>query len=215
CGNESSYSNEESIFTLFNHHPVLYQRIFFIEPNLAKGTIIDTLWSRDEDRDQNLSYYLASNNTCDAFALDPITGEITVEDPQQVAYPGSSNDTLRLWVAVRDDFDPPAADSTEILIILKLNTSLPEIKGREEFVLDLYPNPATSKVSVNFGDHGSIKEGKLQLINANGQVLYVKDYHVGLPPTQVIPLDHLPGGIYSVLFNTSERQCVGKLVIMR
>jgi len=215
CGNESSYSNEGSIFTLFNHHPVLYQRIFFIAPNLVKGTIIDTLWSRDEDRDQNLSYYLASNNTCDAFALDPITGEITVEDPQQVAYPGSSNDTLRLWVAVRDDFDPPAADSTEILIILKLNTSLPEIKGREEFVLDLYPNPATSKVSVNFGDHGSIKEGKLQLINANGQVLYVKDYHVGLPPTQVIPLDHLPGGIYSVLFNTSERQCVGKLVIMR
>jgi len=215
CGNESSYSNEGSIITQFNHRPVLYKRIFFIEPNLAKGTIIDTLWACDKERNQNLSYYLASNNTCDAFALDPITGEITVEDPQQVAYPGSSDDTLRLWAAVRDDFEPPAADSTEILIILKLNTSLPAIRSRKEFILDMYPNPATSEVCINFDDHGSVKEGKLQLINANGQVLYVKEYHAELPPTQMISIDHLPGGIYSVLFNTSERRCIGKLIIMR
>ena len=215
CGNESTYSNERSISTQFNHRPVLYKRIFWIEPNLAKGTIIDTLWAKDEDRAQKLSFYLATNNTCDAFALDPVTGVIAVADPQPLLYPGTTEDTLRLWAAVRDDFDPPAADSTEILIILKLNTGLIGTKNREEYILDLHPNPASSEVCVTFDNYERVRKGKLQLINGNGQIVFVREYHEELPPIEVIPVDQLPVGIYSVLFHTHEKQYVGKLVIIR
>jgi hypothetical protein len=215
CGNESPFSNELSITTEFNHRPVLYKRIFFIEPNLAKGNIIDTLWAHDEDRDQRLEFYLASNNTCDAFKLDPVTGVITVEDPSQLTYPGTNADTLRLWAGIRDDFDPPAADSTEILFIIRLSTKLREIEYREDHVLDLYPNPATESVCVSYAGFTGTQEGILQLFNVDGRVLYMKEYHAGLPGEEVIPLGHLPGGIYSVIFNTPGKQYMGKLVIVK
>ncbi len=215
CGNESPYSNELSINTHFNHSPVIYHRVFFIEPNLPKGTVIDTLWAHDNDHDQTLSYYFAANNTCDVFALDPVTGIITVEDPDSLTYPKAYVDTFRLQVAVRDDDNQPQADSTEVLIIMQVNTGIRDIRDREELLLNLYPNPAVSHVYVSLGDLTGVREGRLQLVNVRGQILFSRNYNGISPEVQMIPLDDMPDGVYTVIFTADKKRFTGKLVIMR
>jgi serine protease len=77
--------------------------------------------------------------------------------------------------------------------------------------IKVYPNPATKDVS--FGD-GIKDEGTLQFINSIGQVLYEKA-NIVLSEQAGIDVIQWPEGMYTVVFNTDQKQYIEKLLIRR
>jgi hypothetical protein len=214
-GNASAYSNELTLTTQFNHKPVIYARVFNVNPGLTEGTVIDTLWARDEDRDQSLQYYLAANNTCTAFALDTLSGVITVKDAAQLDYWATGIDSLLMHVGVRDNGVIPLADSAEVLIILKVATGMRRAPLPHEPLFMLYPNPATGLVQLELIAQERPAELSITVVNMQGQIIYREEKAAGAGRQHQIDLSRVPPGLYSVVVQTIEGKGVQRLVLMR
>ncbi len=182
CGNESEYSNEMELQTEFNHQPIIYARVFNVEPLLTEGTVIDTLWADDEDKDQQLRFYFAGNNTCTAFSLDSISGELKVADAEQLDYWNTGVETFTMIVGVRDDAKKSLSDSTEVIVNLKIATGIPEYITYDSFELNVYPNPAKEIINIE-GEFDRIMmydlAGKL-VKSTKEKIMYVSDIEQGI-----------------------------------
>lgn len=214
-GNASAYSNEVMVTTQFNRKPVIYARVFEVTPWLTEGTVIDTLWASDEDRDQTLTYYLAANNTSTAFSLDTITGEIAVKDAAQLNYWKTGIDSLVMHVGVRDDGDIPLADSAEIMIVLKVATGMRRAPLAHEPLFLLYPNPATEVVHVELITQELPGELAITVVNMQGQVIYREEKAAGAGMHHQIELSGIAPGLYSVVVQTDIGKGVQRLVLIR
>ncbi len=214
-GNPSAFSNEVTLTTQFNQRPVIYARVFSINPGLTEGSVVDTLWARDEDREQSLQYYLAANNTCTAFNLDSLTGEITVKDAAQLDYWATRVDTFLMHVGVVDNGDIPLADSAEIKIVLKFATGMRRAPLPHEPMFMLYPNPATDLVQIELITQEMPGEISISLVNMQGQTFYREEKAEGAGRHHQIDLSQVPSGLYSVVLQTSEGKGVQRLVLMR
>lgn len=171
CGNTSGFSNELELKMNLNHRPIIYKRIFNIEQSLSNGTIIDTIWAKDEDKGQILKYYKTSSNLCSAFDVDSESGIITVIDSDQLNYRYNQVDTFRLEVGVVDDAQIPLSDSATIVIALKNVTGIEEVKEKKKFAI-LYPNPAMDKVTVE----GTFD--RILIYNLNGKLIKITEKRV-------------------------------------
>ncbi|MDX2429505.1 MAG: T9SS type A sorting domain-containing protein [Bacteroides sp.] len=214
-GNVSEYSNEVKVTTQFNRQPVIYARVFNIYPGMSNGMVIDTLWARDEDRDQSLKYYLAANNTCTAFDLDPMTGEITVKDAAQLDYWATGIDSFLMHVGVRDNGLNPLADSTEIRIILNFATGMRRAPLPHEPLFMMYPNPAADLVHIELIGQEISGEKSISIVNLQGQTFYREAVADGAVKHFQIDLSRLPSGLYSVLVQTGNGKAVQRLVLIR
>ncbi len=105
--------------------------------------------------------------------------------------------------------------STLIRIIMQSTTGFHDIVNAGNTQLDLYPNPASNQVVVSFEGQPGIREGTLQLINIGGQILFSRNYQAGLPTEQMIPLDQIPDGLYTVILYTPGGHFTGKLSILK
>ena len=215
CGNASDYSNEMTLDTWFNHRPVIYSRVFKVEPSLPAGTVIDTLWARDEDRDQELRFYLAGNNTCTAFSVDAESGIIKVEDAAQLDYWNNHVDTFLLRVGVRDDDIHSLSDSTNILIVLKINTGIHRAILPNELGFMIYPNPAADELSIQLDDLFETGDLSISIINLSGQTIWKEDHRNGNRKIYRIKLSAFPPGFYSVIVQTDKCKGVQRLVLIR
>jgi hypothetical protein len=214
-GNPSAFSNEVTLTTQFNQRPVIYARVFSINPGLTEGSVVDTLWARDEDREQSLQYYLAANNTCTAFNLDSLTGEITVKDAAQLDYWATRVDTFLMHVGVVDNGDIPLADSAEIKIVLKFATGMRRAPLPHEPMFMLYPNPATDLVQIELITQEMPGELSIAIVNMQGQSIYKEEKPVGAGRHHQIDLSRIPPGLYSVVLQTSKGKGVQRLVLIR
>lgn len=215
CGNASVYSNEMILNTRFNHRPVIYTRVFKIDPMLSEGTVIDTLWAHDDDTDQELSFYFAENNTCTAFSLDPETGEIRVADAAQLDYDLAGIDTFLIYVGVRDNDTYSLSDSTEVLIILKVYIGIPKLQENTEPQFIIYPNPAANELTIQLTEPVEAGDVYLSIINMIGQSIWREDNKGGAKKTYKVNLSGIPPGLYSVSVQTKKGRGVQRLVLMR
>jgi hypothetical protein len=212
-GNMSEYSNEIGIETSFNHQPVIYNRVFKIDPLIAAGTVIDQMWADDEDRDQELRFYLAANNTCTAFALDSVTGEIIVADASQLDYWLTGISSFTLQVGVRDNAEIPKADSTEVLILLNISTGMRRAPLPGEPLFLLYPNPASRELNIELKQvevQGTIQ---IMLFNLQGQLLRKQEIEAGSGKHHKMDLSGILPGLYSVSVQTVKGRAVQRLVV--
>lgn len=215
CGNMSSYSNELSINTLVNHRPVFYHQVIHIEPDLPKGTVIDTLQARDEDEGQTLTFYLTENNSEDAFAVDPLSGELSVHNENRLDYFHTRTDTLLLQVGVRDDAINPSADEGLVMVILDVETWVPKYPDKRTSALELYPNPASDYVTVKLGESGWSDKIRLAIYATDGSCRYSAQYNMLNRFEQDLPLQMLEQGVYHVVLETEKEKRIGKLVIVK
>ena len=215
CGNASEYSNEMILNTRFNHRPVIYSRVFKIDPKLSVGTIIDTLWAHDDDRDQELSFYFAENNVCTAFSLDPETGEIRVADATQLDYKLTGIDTFLIHVGVRDNDPYPLSDSTEVFIILKVYTDIPRLEQIHNPQFIIYPNPATNDLTIQLTEPIEAGYVSLSIINMSGQSIWREDNKGGSKMMYKVNLSGIPSGLYLVSVQTKKSRGVQRLLLIR
>ncbi len=84
-----------------NEAPVLVGGAFGLPENSANGTLIGTLSASDVDAGDQLTFTLVSGNTGGAFAIDAVTGAITVANTAALDFEAHSTFSLIAQVADR------------------------------------------------------------------------------------------------------------------
>ncbi len=126
-----------------NVAPVIEDQEFSIAENSASGTVVGQVTASDDNAGQTLSFAITAGNTSNAFALDPATGQLTVDNAAMLdfeLYPA-----FVLTVAVTDNGTPPLTSSAQVTV---------NLIDRLEIVGDLKPgddsNTLDSKADAKF-----------------------------------------------------------------
>ena len=83
-----------------NEAPLVADQTMSIQELSVSGTAVGTLAASDVDAGDSLSYSITTGNTDGAFAIDPVTGEITLANPDALGL--SLNPGFGLGVQVQD-----------------------------------------------------------------------------------------------------------------
>ena len=81
-----------------NEAPSLAPYSFAIDENVASGTLVGTLEATDPEED-NILFQIMSGNESGAFALDPSTGALSVNDSSALDYESNTQFVLEVMVA--------------------------------------------------------------------------------------------------------------------
>lgn len=87
---------------------------FSVPENTAAGAVVGTVVAFDPDTSTPLSYEITAGNTNSAFAIDSLTGAITVANSAALDYEAQT--TFSLTVTVTDSTDPTTSDTAIITI---------------------------------------------------------------------------------------------------
>ena len=215
CNNESGFSNEYTVATLFNNRPVLYNQKIMIDSNLAKGTIIDTLIAEDADPGQKLTFYLNKENTCDVFSLDSLTGILRVEKNEKLNYSQYGIKSFEVNASVKDNGEIPLSDDAIIIIQLILPAVPTDLRKSHINQFSIQPNPASDKLEIRFNPKEPNEGGKIQVVSGQGQPVLSRNYTGHFPETDVIDLSDFPAGIYYVILQTTGSKETEKLVLIK
>jgi hypothetical protein len=216
CGNESNYSNELSITTVFNRKPSFYHKIIHINSGLENGTVVDTLRATDPDEGQSLTFYFAEDNSEDAFALDPLTGILTVLNKNRLDFAQTGEDVLIMRVGVRDDAVNSLSDEGEVMIILStITSSKPAHQVYMPSLLEMYPNPARDNITLKLGEAGYSGRIYLRIFSLDGRNCFSASYTNINNDEMIIPVHFLLNGIYYVVLETGSEKRSGKIFIFR
>ena len=90
--------------------PVVNDQTFYVRDDVANGTLIGVVQASDPDEDP-LSYSITGGNTGNAFSLDISTGELSVNDANQLDH--ATTPVYTLTVEVSDD---TATDTAQVTI---------------------------------------------------------------------------------------------------
>ncbi|HSP42644.1 MAG TPA: cadherin domain-containing protein, partial [Luteolibacter sp.] len=120
---------------------------FAVAENSTLGTVVGAVTANDPDAGQTLAFAITEGNDGDAFAIDSLTGELTVTgaldfetQPQSV-----------LTVTVTDDQDPPLSDTATITIDIEDVNEAPSAHDAQ-FAVAENSAPATVVGSVTASD---------------------------------------------------------------
>jgi Ca2+-binding RTX toxin-like protein len=86
-----------------NQPPVVEDQGFDVPENSPAGTVVGTVFAEDPDAGQQLTYAILSGNESGAFAIDDLTGEITVANPELLDFENPAESSYALTVQVADD----------------------------------------------------------------------------------------------------------------
>jgi hypothetical protein len=100
-----------------NEAPVVESATFTVAENAVNGTVVGTVRATDPDASTTLAYAIVSGNTRGAFALDPVTGVLTVANRKALDF--ESNSACALTVRVTDDSLPPLSDDDMITVLIQ------------------------------------------------------------------------------------------------
>jgi PKD repeat protein len=84
-----------------NNPPNINNQAFSIEENTINGTQVGMIIATDPDQGQTLTYSILSGNTDNAFQVNSITGELTVNNSEALDY--ETNPEFNLTVQVQDN----------------------------------------------------------------------------------------------------------------
>lgn len=89
------------------------------------------------------------------------------------------------------------------------------LKSDEDFITDVFPNPAKDYVTFTFSGHDTKTPLNVAVINSLGEVVSIETYdnlYDGMPMT--MRTEALSGGLYQVVFTQGENRAVQRLTII-
>ncbi len=114
------------VVTVGNAAPVVNDQSFGVDENSSIGTSVGTVVAADDDTADSLSYAITGGNTGGAFAINAMTGEITVATPAAVDF--ETNPVFSLTVEVTDDSGAMASDTATVTITLNDVNEAPQVE---------------------------------------------------------------------------------------
>jgi hypothetical protein len=134
-GNPSLYS--QAVITInitqqINLAPVISNQIYSLNENTPYGTLIGTVVASDPNSGQTLSYTITAGNTNNAFAINLLTGSLTVNNPLILNY--EYIQTFSLTVRVTDNGTGPLWSQASITINL-ININEPPVINESTFTI--------------------------------------------------------------------------------
>ncbi|MBK7028626.1 MAG: cadherin repeat domain-containing protein [Bacteroidales bacterium] len=103
--NGAGLLNSQAIITInltdANDLPVITNQSFSVAENASNGTNIGTIMASDPDAGQILTYFILSGNTSNAFAINAITGQLTVANSTVLNF--ETTPLFSLLVKVQDN----------------------------------------------------------------------------------------------------------------
>ena len=157
------------------------------EGSLA-GTIVGTVVAFDNDADQTLAYAIIGGNTGGAFAIHPVTGQITVANA--VALDWEVNQVFHLTVQVTDNGTPVYSD-TGIVTIEILDVTTFSVTGSVLTVKGTHLNDVISVL--NSGGTFKINDGLSQINTQVTTSSITQIYLLGLEGNDRLRLDSTLG----------------------
>ena len=95
-----------------NDAPVVNDQAFNLNENSPLGTVVGTVLASDRDAGQTLAYILTDGNTGNAFAIDHVTGQITVAGTLD----HEMTDTFAITLRVTDNGTPSQTSTATVTI---------------------------------------------------------------------------------------------------
>lgn len=126
-----------------NDAPTVYRATKAIPENLPQGSVVldYKVVAKDQDAGQKLTFAIVSGNTNNAFAIDPVTGLITVNNPQMMDY--ENQPPFELVISVQDNGTPSLGASAGLRIVLTNENDAPSVYNATASVFENAPVGST------------------------------------------------------------------------
>jgi hypothetical protein len=175
--------------TNFNEAPVVFPSEFLIDEMSNNQAYIGHISAYDPDAGQTLTYSITGGNTGNAFAIDPATGILSVNNSAALDYETASQ--LNLTIQVADNANPALSNTAAAIVYLRdvndaptLDTSifprLPDLWRRSDTnpgitVADVIPNTLPENL-ISDQDAGALEGfAVINASNPNGTWQYSLD----------------------------------------
>jgi cyclophilin family peptidyl-prolyl cis-trans isomerase len=119
-----------------NQAPTIANQSFQVSQTATTGTAVGTVVASPGGLNQTLTYAIAAGNTNGAFAINPLTGQITVGDPTSLP----TNSPFTLTVQVTDNNSTPLSSSATVTITSVGANTAPSIPNKGVNLPDGSPN---------------------------------------------------------------------------
>lgn len=100
-----------------NDAPIVFAKEFLINEMSADGAFIGKVPGYDPDAGQTISYAIIGGNAGEAFAIDPVTGILSVNNSAALDFETASQ--IGLTVQVTDDADPALSSTASVTVFLR------------------------------------------------------------------------------------------------
>ncbi len=102
--------------TNVNEAPVVTSATFSLNENSANGTAVGTVSASDPDAGQTRTFAITAGNTNNAFAINPATGAVTVNNSAALNF--EATQTFSLTITATDNGTPAQAGSATVTVNL-------------------------------------------------------------------------------------------------
>lgn len=158
------------VLTDVNDAPRVYNASKTIVENLPTGTLVLDYKIVASDRDrpaQTLTYAITGGNTSNAFAINPTTGLITVNNAAAIDF--ETNPIFNLTIQVTDNGAPPLSSTATLTINLTNVNDPPTIPPQAFSLTENSPlGTVVGTVTSSDGDAGQTRTYAITAGNANG-----------------------------------------------
>ena len=111
-----------------NYAPNIDDQLFNLPENSGTGVLVATVVASDPDAGQTLTFSITSGNTDNAFSIDPISGNLSVNNASVINF--EQTPSFGLTVTVQDDAASPLSNSATITVNLTDVNENPEINNQ-------------------------------------------------------------------------------------
>ena len=180
-----------------NESPIIEDQVFVIDENSGDGVSVGAVAAIDPESD-SLTYAITAGNESGVFAIDAVTGQVTVADSAQVDF--ESTPTFALTVEVTDQCTPSLSSDATITVNLNDLNEAPVI-NETSFSLDegqlvvgtiTATDPDLPGDTITFGITGTGADDVLFSITLDG------DLSFSAPPDFETPGDADADNVYEV-----------------
>ncbi|WP_420315724.1 T9SS type A sorting domain-containing protein [Ekhidna sp.] len=170
--------------------------VFYVEEGTPNGTLIGTVTADDPDGDA-LTHTLVSGNVNDAFALDPTSGDLTINNQNELVF--VANPTYDLVVDISD------GNGGDIMAAVKINvTEKPLGLTLEEKIF--YPNPVSNHLHIDLSDKKT-SYTQVSIYSPEGKMVF------NSPIQDQINLSGLTTGVYVIVFEGPKSVFAERLIV--
>ncbi len=123
-----------------NDAPVVTPQNFLISENSVNGAFMGTIAATDQDAGQTRTFSIVAGNTDNAFAINPTTGVLTVNNSAALNYEAVQQ--FNLTVRATDNGSPAAAGTAPVIVYLRDVNEAPVVAATQFQLLENTPNGA-------------------------------------------------------------------------
>ncbi|MCB2220084.1 MAG: cadherin domain-containing protein [Bacteroidetes bacterium] len=99
-----------------NNPPVINNQTFSIDENSASGESVGVVVASDPDPDQTITFSIQSGNASNAFSIDEVSGELTVNNQAALNY--ENTPAFNMVIMVTDNGTSPMSSSASVTVNL-------------------------------------------------------------------------------------------------